>query len=729
MRRFKNLLAGRDERSARGSTLGGRAVAWLPVLISMLFTALALLPELRPTANLNDDAFHFLLIQEAKDALNRGANVLDFWSPVLELGLPPFLYYQNLPHLFVVLVDQLTMGRVDLITSFNAVRYLLLVGFPLTVYWSLTRMGFARQGSALAAALAPLFSGNFSYGFEYDSYLWSGWGMYTQLWAMHLSFIALALLADYLERGRNLVLAVAALSALILSHLLYAYMLAISAGFLLVVGMSAASARTRTLRFALAWGTSALVTAYFWLPFLAARVYFSVSPYLQPWKYDSFGARAILSRLVTGDLFDHARLPVITALVAIGFVTALLIRSRQALLAAGLFILWLCLYFGRATWGSLADLLPLHDGLIMHRFIGGVGIAALMLVAVAGACLWQFLSRWNVAWRTPAFAVLGVALTLPALLERHRFHERNDVFMTRTESALARTPEAREIIARLKTLPPGRTFAGLRADWGREMKLGDLSFSDLLTLDRVAAVSPPNQSFSLNSDLLWDFDYRNRDDYELFNVRYVVAPSGEPMPGFLGILERRGRYVLYEARTGGYFSIGRSDIALSGRQSDFLPAARSWRASAMPAAGEFPQVRLAGAAPAARDLPSYPLSEARGLWPALAARPRPKGMVIDERIAPQRYAADVELQEEATVILKVSYHPNWRATVDGLQVPTAMVMPSYIGITLPAGRHGVSVEYQSDGRRTLLLCIGAAVMILAAALAGYRKWVVGRPLA
>jgi hypothetical protein len=514
------------------------ALAWMPVLLAMLFTAFALVPELRRVPSLNDDAFHFLLIQEASAALSRGGNIFDFWSPVLELGFPQFLYYQHLPHLFVVFLDRLLPGA-DLLTTFNAVRYVLLVGFPITVYWSMARFGFPRPGAIVAAAMSPLLAGGFNYGFEYDSYIWRGFGMYTQLWAMHLSLASLALLVDFLEHGKRRGLTIATLSALILSHLVYAYMTAIGALFVLIWGLRPANARLRIVRFAVAWCAAALITAYFWLPFLSTRTYLSASPYLEQWKYDSFGAAEILRRLATGALFDFGRPAVVTALAAAGLLTAFLIRSRQNWFAAAFFSLWLALYFGRVTWGSLVAALPLHEGLIMHRFIGGVHTAGLMLVAVGGAGLWQLMSRLG-TWRAPLFALLIVALMVPALHERGAFYRHNGALISRTQSLLAADSDGRELLERLAALPPGRAFAGLRTDWGKEMKLGDLAFSDLLTFERIPAVSPPYQSLSLNADLLWHFDYRNRLHYEVFNVRYVVAPSGQLMPGFLDVVERRG---------------------------------------------------------------------------------------------------------------------------------------------------------------------------------------------
>ena len=105
----------------------------------------------------------------------------------------------------------------------------------------------------------------------------------------------------------------------------------------------------------------------------------------------------------------------------------------------------------------------------------------------------------------------------------------------------------------------------------------------------------------------------------------------------------------------------------------------------------------------------------------MAGGPPPAGRVLDETAAPQSHAARVQLDEAATVVLKVTFHPNWRATVDGVDVPTMMVMPSFVGIALPPGRHDVSLAYRSDPRRDLLLAIGAAVLVLVAAVTAYRR--------
>jgi uncharacterized membrane protein len=200
------------------------------VAIPVLFNAIALLPELRcPVPSLNDDAFHYLFIQRASQALAAGENPVDHWVPQLELGFPQFFYYQHLPHLAVVALHRLLLKRVSLLTLFNLVRYLLMVLLPVTVWWSMRRMEFSPSGSAVGAAFSALLSSSLGYGFDFGSYIWRGTGMYTQLWAMHLFFISTACLYRFLRRGTGCLAAILACSALVLSDLLYAYMMGVTA--------------------------------------------------------------------------------------------------------------------------------------------------------------------------------------------------------------------------------------------------------------------------------------------------------------------------------------------------------------------------------------------------------------------------------------------------------------------------------------------------------------------
>src|SRR5450756_533250 len=155
---------------------------------------------------------------------------------------------------------------------------------------------------------------------------------------------------------------------------------------------------------------------------------------------------------------------------------------------------------------------------------------------------------------------------------RDRFYEVNAQGMRRTREAIAADADARAVLAALKALPPGRTYAGLRTNWGNSpsMRFGEVTFYDLLTFHRIVAVSPPYWSLSLTADLIFHFDDANPAHYDLFDVRYVVAPTGQAVARFLKPLKVTARYTLYEAATGGYGAFVSLSRAAKVRQPDNL---------------------------------------------------------------------------------------------------------------------------------------------------------------
>jgi hypothetical protein len=668
----------------------------------MLFNAIALLPEVAyEVPNVNDDAEHVLFIQQAYDASANGQDPLDFWVPQVELGFPQFLYYQNLPHLLVVVLGKATFGLVSLRTLFDLVRYILLVGFPLTVFWSMRRLGFSAVAAAIGAAAGSLISGNHRYGFEYDSYVWRGLGVYTQIFGMHLSFIALAALNRVATRGSGVVVAALVCAALALSHLIYAYMTAITAVVLLLFGITRANALGRALRFAAVGALAGVIGAYMWLPFFAQAGYLNASPYLERAKYDSFGAPTILGWLVTGDLLDHGRLPVLTALLACGIVAAIVTRARLLVLTLALFVLWLVLYFGRPTLGPLADLLPLHDGLLLHRFIGGVDLFAILLIGAGGAYLWELARAEITPRRLAAVAAATALLFVPVLAERWSYYGDNTTWMRITQAALDADTDAKTVLDALAAQPPGRAYAGLRSNWGDTLDFGipfrSVRVYNLLASGRLDAVAPPYRGASLNSDLLFDFNDRDPAEYRLFDVAYVIAPPSAALaPGLVPIVSTP-KYVLYRAPGGGYAeyaAVARSETASN--QLDLFERARAW---------------LRGGAATSWQFARYVYRQAAPLDVAVPIADCPRPGISYARAQSSRFDVLASCAEDSAMVLKVTYHPNWHVTVDGREVPTFMVSPSYLGFALPAGQHFITAEYRSAPFKDPLFFVGLAVAL------------------
>ncbi len=702
----KSSISASGESSSTGLGATAKPLLWLLILVPIVFNAIALLPEVSlPVPSLNDDAVHYLLIQRASEALARGENLFDHWLPEFELGFPMFFYYQHLPHLFVIAVHRLLLKKFDLLAMFNAVRYLLLVGFPLTVYRSMRRLEFSPVAAAVGAASASLISSNHRYGFEYESYIWRGHGMFTQLWAMHLSFIVLANLHRLLDRGKGYIIAVISCSLLMLSHLIYTSMMAIT-GLVLVLNLaSRANWRTLLARLAVVGGPTAVICSYMWLPFIAQISFFGASPYLQRWKYDSFGAGDILWWLVNGDLFDYGRWPVTTVLLALGIAAALLQlrHNRSSRIFLSLFVVWLALYFGRPTWGHFLDVFPLHDSLLFHRFKGSVDIMAILLIGMGGEWLWQQASILGERWRMMIVASAVLLLLVPALRERQNFYSFNTQWIERTRKALAADEDANAIITTLKELPPGRAHAGLRANWGKALVFGDLKFSDLLTFHRLMPASAPYSSMSLNADLLWHFDDRNPAHYNLFNIKYLIAPRSLPAAPFLRPIKETRRYTLYRAETSGSAEF----VAVTARrspssQSNLFFQNRDWFQSADPGAGKFlrynyPPKRGANAA-------ATTSSGANGASPCAGEK------IGEENVLPGSFDLRTKCSAPSAVVLKTTYHPNWRVAVDGREVETFMISPSFIGFELPAGAHRIRAEYRAGPLKTPLLILGACAL-------------------
>src|SRR6266550_6751947 len=178
--------------------LPGLAVFYDERAIAALFLAIALLFNLwflRPIVThrvpeLNDNVFHLVNLERSADALRSGEDPTDAWLPSVGMGYPVFHYYQHVPYLVPSTIA--TVTGLDLKDVFYWTSYLLLCFFPLSVFWSMRRFGFQRITAGATGLIASMLATNGLFGFDYGSYVWSGYGLYTQLWAMFILPLALA---------------------------------------------------------------------------------------------------------------------------------------------------------------------------------------------------------------------------------------------------------------------------------------------------------------------------------------------------------------------------------------------------------------------------------------------------------------------------------------------------------------------------------------------------------
>ncbi|HXW84037.1 MAG TPA: hypothetical protein VEJ86_06505, partial [Candidatus Binataceae bacterium] len=623
------------------------------VLAPVLLNAILLYPEVQSAASsANDDAFHFLFVQRASAALAAGDNPFDFWVPQLAYGFPQFFYYQHLPYLLVVLIHRMLFGEVNLLTLFNLIRYLLLVAFPLTVYWSMRTMEFSASGAAVGAAFASLISpGWATQGFEYESYIFSGFGMFAQLCAMHLLFIWLATVERVLGRASGYLLAILASAALVVSHPFYAYLAGVTAvPAVLVHGLSfrapesSLAARVRhhlgtlfrmIVRLSIVAACAALITAYFWLPFLLNRAYFNVdyavyrlSPGLRP-----FPAAARLHALlrVSWNLLDGSRFPVMSLLAVFGLGCALFTRTIPARLALGIALLWFGLFFFPLIAPALTSVLPLHAALPHQRFIAGVDLGAILLLGVAGEWLWQRFSALDAPWRALAPGLIIVILLAVPLYGRAQRYLVNTSVLESVENG-ATASNLQSLIAVLKTLPPARAYL---PEIGPSLAL---TCADLQT-------TYAGQMLSLNSML--QLDRLDPVHCDLFNVRYLILHGHFGVPKFLTLIQDAGEFSLYGAGASSYAEFGSvrwghlEARGLYDAQHALFDQNENWLHGDGPAAHSF--IRW-----------NYPPGSQAESEPAGAGGPD-SGTVTEEKFADDRVELKVNCREPATLILRMTY--------------------------------------------------------------------------
>ena len=231
-------------------------------------------------------------------------------------------------------------------------------------------------------------------------------------------------------------------------------------------------------------------------------------------------------------------------------------------------------------------------------------------------------------------------------------------------------------------------------------------------------VSSVYHPYSLNSDVLINFDEQRYEHYNLYNARYVVAPEGQRFPEFVQPLQQFGRHRLYQVETTGYFDLAGSDLTFAGEKTDFYPAASSWLASGLPRVKQHPVVSIGS--PSQEIERPLPLSAAVDLLPKLNPSAGPsRGKVLSEEIGNNYFAADVTVERDSMLLLKATYHPNWRATIDGVKTDTVMLMPSFVGVRLPRGDHKVRIEYRP--RRLRMILLGLGLLTLSLIALGERK--------
>ncbi len=734
------------------------------------------------------------------------ALLFDHWVPNWAQGYNLPYYYSHLPQIFIVGSYRLfsTLSKL-LITSYqlpvtlfqyyHLIIYLLLSFFPLSAFWALRVIGLPWLTAGLGALLATQISTDGLYGLDPASFLWRGYGLSSQLFAMFFLPLAIAYSWRWLSVRGGLTFwpAVFFLFATTAGHLGIGIIAFLSIGILALApsiysilnqkskDLTLKQFRSDLTKLMILAGVAIFFLSYWIIPIFLNGNYHNISVWDPIWKFDSYGAKDIVNKLFNGDLFDFGRFPVLTILVFLGLFTAASEKIFAArfpsstpegygelkLASSGakkfihepaplyfafvlLFLFWLLLYFGRTTWGGLIDFIPGISEFHLSRFIVGIHLAGLFLAPIGVQWLVEGVVSVFKRFAFPNWIVglldyLIIGLLLFSVYPQTiRYNQTNEVLIRRANDNYAKVAgDFHDLLVTLRKLEaerPGRILTGRGGSWGKNFRVAETPYYMALSTEGLPVVLWLPETWSPNSDTEQFLNEGLERDYALYNIRYVVTPArnashsdagGPPTPPagglqpFWKLVKATPSWKLYTVNTPGYFSLGTRPAIVSVTKENYLNLVHLWVQSDYPQKGFFPQLTFAKNYPKKTGLPNFRLlDEANYLVPDgsvhnLFAEPPIYQLPITNYQLPtilsqesdtdMIFKAKVEVPKdcvECLLVLKQTYHPNWKATVDGREVKPINVFPFFLAVPLSqAGTHEVIFSYQPSRLKVILLII------------------------
>jgi hypothetical protein len=418
-----------------------KILAYLILFFTIGSNAWLNFPETKILADPNDNVFQYALVYRTNWiwhnyncplSLACFPNLTDHLVPSWAEGYSLPFYYSHLPQITIVATYNLIARPLTSLLGINyslfeyytLTKYLLLILFPIPVFLALRLVGFSPLAGAVGAFFAANFSTDGLYGIDPPSFLWRGYGLTSQLYAMFflplglaftfravrenkkfearstkhetnsnninskfrnsfqiIGFRILRFVSSFEIRISNLPLAILFLSLTTAGHLGIGMIGLISTIPFLFLDANITNIVARGKRLFVIYAITLFSLAYWIIPILLNDGYHIISFWDPLWKFNSYGASEVVRQFIQGEIFDWKRVPIVTGLVTVGFLITVLDTSLFPF--AVLFVMWMLLYFGRTTWGGLIDLVPGMKDFHLHRFVVGVHIAGIFLIPAA----------------------------------------------------------------------------------------------------------------------------------------------------------------------------------------------------------------------------------------------------------------------------------------------------------------------------------------------------------
>ena len=281
------------------------------------------------------------------------------------------------------------------------------------------------------------------------------------------------------------------------------------------------------------------------------------------------------------------------------------------------------------------------------------------------------------------------------------------------------------IVNSIKKLPPARVYAGRPGNWGRDFKIGDTQIYMALSNDGFPIIGFLPQSWSPNSDAEQFFNEENPSHYDLYNVGYLVLPSNKKPPRFAKLILKKGRFSLYKVDSEGWFTIGKSSLAVMTKKTNLVNITHLWFYSPMFTNRDYPVIALNNEKFTFVDRiikmsGQNEYDDNKNIWkenPLFTNQEKFEQSLINkvEKKLTQGYSVNFKLKSQCqncVLILKQTFHPNWRFTVNGKNQKSFPVFPFFSAIQLNnPGEYVIIATYYPSNVKTILLILGSAILV------------------
>lgn len=710
-------------------------IPYILLFILIIFNLYLYRAEFSVLSDPNDNTFHFALIDDAKTVWNQvfagklsPMYLLDSWNERWAGGFPLSSYYSHLPEATISLLCFII--PISTFKLFIIIRTLLLILLPVSFFLGARILGFSAGFGLIFAFFSQAIFTDGLYGLDSTSFLWRGWGLFTQLLAVFFLPIAFGYGIDYFKNKKNLGRAILFNFLLAESHFGMFYLLLFAYPVFLLFNLEKWQEVGR--RVVLFLSLALISLSYFILSFFLDSKYRNFSLWDPIWKFNSWGINQIIIWFANGELFDFNRLPFLTVIIIGGVLWGLISRDKFNRYLVLVFSLYIILFLGRDLLGPLINLIPgmgeyhIHRVIVMVQFVGLLIGSGFLYSMIQNARYYFFQKRYLRIF----FIVTSIILVISSiyLIEKPivNYAKDNDAWIIRSNADYQKNINDYQVIVdTLKRLPSARVYAGRPGNWGRDFKIGDTQIYMALASDGFPIIGFLPQSWSPNSDAEQFFNEEDINHYYHYNVGYLVLPEDKKAPKFAKLIVKKGKFSLYKINSEGWFTLGQSSLQVTTNKNNLVNIAHLWIYSPMFGNKDYPAIALnnekytfVSREIKMSDLNTY--DEKRTLWQdnPLFTNKEKFEQTLDNKVEkkfPQSYQVNFSIKNQCqncVLIFKQTFHPNWKITVNGKNVKAFPVFPFFTGVQInEAGNYQIEAEYKPSNLKICLLVSSIILLI------------------